>query len=353
MATSFVPATYAFLLASLLTAGLIVLMRRSRLAGMSLDHPNHRSLHHQPTPRIGGIAMLLAVSACLLVWPHTGVPPAMLLLAGLLAVVSLLDDRSDLPILLRLATHIAAATLMVLVWVGTTTIAQGGGGRIAAWLLTAHGAVLLIIALCWMANLFNFMDGANGLAGGMAAIGFGTFAIAAALSPIPHIGITLVSAAIAGAACGFLLFNFPKARVFMGDAGSIPIGFLAAAIAVQGNLSRAWPWWFGLMIFSPFIVDATATIARRIAKGDKFWRAHREHYYQRLILSGWSHTKTVLSYYFLMLCSAISALISQNSELLYPIALFWVITYSLLIFSLEWRFHQKNNDKTKKHPGAT
>ncbi len=353
MATSFAPATYAFLLASLLTAGLIGLLRGSALARLSIDHPNHRSLHHQPTPRIGGIAMLLAVSACLLAWSSKGLPPAMLLLGGLLMVVSLLDDRNDLPILLRLATHVAAATLMVLVWVSIATTAQGGSSRLAAWLLTAHGAALLILTLCWMANLFNFMDGANGLAGGMTAIGFGTFAIAAANSPTHHAGIALVSASMAGSACGFLLFNFPRARVFMGDAGSIPIGFLAAAIAVQGNLAGAWPWWFGLMIFSPFIVDATATIARRIARGEKFWLAHREHYYQRLILSGWSHTKTVLSYYFLMLCSAISALISQNSELLYPIALFWVITYSLLIFSLEWRFHQKNNDKTKKHPGAT
>lgn len=208
MATSFAPATFAFLLSSLLTAGLIVLMRGSRLARMSIDHPNHRSLHHQPTPRIGGIAMLLAVSACLLVWTYKGVPPAMLGLSVLLAVVSLLDDRSDLPILLRLATHVAAATLMVLVWVGAATITQGAGGsRIASWLLTVHGAILLIFALCWMANLFNFMDGANGLAGGMAAIGFSTFAIAAALSPLRDIGVMLICASIGGAACGFLLLD--------------------------------------------------------------------------------------------------------------------------------------------------
>ena len=144
----------------------------------------------------------------------------------------------------------------------------------------------------------------------------------------------------------------PPAKIFMGDAGSIPFGFLAATLDIHGALAGLWSWWFGLLVFSPFIVDATVTLIRRLARRERIWIAHREHYYQRLILSGWSHRKTVCSYYLLMLGSAISALIAQNSRLLYPTVTFWVITYMSLLLYLEWRFHQYKKDKSEEHPGA-
>ena len=110
---------------------------------------------------------------------------------------------------------------------------------------------------------------------------------------------------IAAATSGFLIFNFPPAKIFMGDVGSIPLGFLVGAIGVYGRQKEAWPLWFPVMVFAPFFVDASITLLRRIVRGERVWQAHRQHYYQRLILSGWSHRKTVLAEYVLMLiCSA-------------------------------------------------
>ncbi|MEP7154834.1 MAG: glycosyltransferase family 4 protein [Betaproteobacteria bacterium] len=273
------------------------------------------------------------------------------LAAGLLAV-SLLDDRSNLPVAWRLAAHAASAICLVLVWRASTANSATPPVETFSWLATWWGAGLTIIAICWSTNLFNFMDGADGLAGGMTLIGFGAYAIASSSSSTVGTDLATLTTAISGAALGFLLFNLPPAKVFMGDAGAVPIGFLAAALGVEGYLRGVWPLGFGVLVFSPFIVDATVTLLRRLARGEKIWMAHREHYYQRLILSGFSHRQTVFSYYVLMLGSALSALIAQKHSLLYPIASFWVITYLSLLMYLEWRFYQQKKHKTEKNSEA-
>jgi UDP-N-acetylmuramyl pentapeptide phosphotransferase/UDP-N-acetylglucosamine-1-phosphate transferase len=120
-----------------------------------------------------------------------------------------------------------------------------------------------------------------------------------------------VNASIASAAGAFLLFNFHPARIFLGDTGSTTFGFLAVAIGLLGWRDGVWSIWFPVLVFSPFIVDATATLLRRGLQGERFWLAHRTHYYQRLILSGWSHRKTALVEYGLMLSCGICALAFQ------------------------------------------
>ena len=115
-------------------------------------------------------------------------------------------------------------------------------------------------------------------------------------------------AIVAAAAAAFLVFNFPPARLFMGDAGSIPVGFLAAALFVTGWRDGDWPFWFPAAVFAPFIVDATLTLAKRILSGERIWDAHNKHYYQRLVRMGWGHRKTALAEYALMLASGITAL---------------------------------------------
>ena len=153
-----------------------------------------------------------------------------------------------------------------------------------------HVAVLAVLAIVWAANLYNFMDGADGLAGGMALFGFGSYAIAAFLSGADLYGV--LCASIAAASAGFLVFNFPPARIFMGDAGSVPLGFLAGALGVLGWSRGYWPLWFPLLVFAPFVCDATLTLLRRILRRERVWQAHKEHYYQRLVRMGFGHRGT-------------------------------------------------------------
>jgi UDP-N-acetylmuramyl pentapeptide phosphotransferase/UDP-N-acetylglucosamine-1-phosphate transferase len=150
------------------------------------------------------------------------------------------------------------------------------------------------------------MDGMDGLAGGMAVIGFGTFALLGLYSHEEAFGFSALLVSLSAA--GFLVFNFPPARIFMGDMGSGSLGFLAALFVLWGD-HVGIPLWLGLMVFSPFLVDATWTVLRRALQGKKPWQAHREHFYQRLVGQGWSHRRTTLWTYALMLkCSLFAVL---------------------------------------------
>jgi UDP-N-acetylmuramyl pentapeptide phosphotransferase/UDP-N-acetylglucosamine-1-phosphate transferase len=173
------------------------------------------------------------------------------------------------------------------------------------WLLR----VFCVLLSVWLVNLYNFMDGMDGLAGGMAVIGFGTLALLGYLAGSPaYAAAALVVAAAAG---GFLPFNFPPARLFMGDVGSGSLGFLAAFFILLAERLRLFPLWMSLLVFSPFVVDASWTLIRRACKGRIPWQAHREHFYQRLVRSGWSHRRTTLWSYILMLkCAALAVLAS-------------------------------------------
>jgi UDP-N-acetylmuramyl pentapeptide phosphotransferase/UDP-N-acetylglucosamine-1-phosphate transferase len=250
---------------------------------------------------------------------------------------------------LRLLVHAGAAILIVLLWVNAFGLTAGRSSASLRWLMSPAGALVIALAIVWMTNLYNFMDGADGLAGGMSLIGFGTFAAALALLPNSAQPFGLLVTSIAGAAAGFLLFNFPPAKVFMGDAGAIPLGFLAATLGIQGNMLGLWPWWFAVLVFSPFIVDATFTLLRRTAQGNKPWIAHRDHYYQRLILAGWSHRKTALAYYAFMAFASASALGAIRNVDADAILLPWVITYVLVLLLLEWRLGRKKNKKPKNN----
>src|SRR5690606_10611586 len=138
--------------------------------------------------------------------------------------------------------------------------------------------------------LYNFMDGSDGLAGGMAVIGFGAGGAAAWLAgdaalPPGHL-------CVAAAAAASLVFNRPPPRTFLGGAGSVPLAFLAAALGSFGWRAGCWPAWFPVLVFAPFVIDATLTLARRIARRERIWQAHRDHYYQRLVRMGWGHRRT-------------------------------------------------------------
>lgn len=294
---------------AVLTVAVMLLLLRS--GNLPLDRPNPRSLHSVPVPRTGGVAMMMGifVAALMLRADHGIVGPA-----AALAVLSYLDDRHQLPALIRLGAHLLAAGIFVWSSIGFENTLV---------------AVILILALAWLTNLYNFMDGSDGLAGGMAVIGFCAYAIAAWLGGM--IGLSGLSLSIATAAAGFLIFNFPPARVFMGDVGSIPLGFLAGAIGAVGWQQGLWPAWFPLVVFAPFIVDASVTLVRRLLRGQRVWQAHRQHYYQRLILAGWSHRKAAASEYALMLACAAAGLLCLRASPAAQLTVIGALTVALVV----------------------
>jgi UDP-N-acetylmuramyl pentapeptide phosphotransferase/UDP-N-acetylglucosamine-1-phosphate transferase len=303
----------ALVAAAVGSAALTAVLRRTPLAQLLADQPNERSLHDAPRARIGGLGVVASsVVPCLLFGYRELVVPMACALA--LALVSLRDDRHSLPVFVRLGAHFAAAFAVVLACPGASTF----------WASAAA-----VAAIAWMTNLFNFMDGADGLAGGMGVIGFG--ALAAAAQWGQQGAIALSSAMIAAACLGFLVHNFPPARVFLGDAGSIPLGFLAGTLGAWGWWRGTWPAWFPAMAFAPFIADATATLVRRVARGEPFWRAHRSHLYQRLILGGWSHRRLALGAYAVMALSATCALLALATEGMLRSAIISAWTAALLL----------------------
>lgn len=303
------------------------LLRRGK--SLPMDHPNARSLHETPTPCIGGLGIMAGMLAAVAWLAAAGALQALLpivLAACVLAAVSLLDDMRGLPVALRFLAHLVAAVACLL--------ALG----LAGWALLA--ATLVVV---WMTNLYNFMDGADGLAGGMATIGFAALALAAWLGNAPE--LAAFCASIAAAALAFLRYNFPPARVFMGDAGSIPLGFLAATLGILGARQNVWPWLFPVLVFSPFIVDASVTLVRRALRGEKVWQAHRSHYYQRVVLLGASHRQLVMAAYVLMLASV--ALAFALRALPHHVA--WLLmlsaaTYLVILLAIDWRWRQARNE---------
>lgn len=250
---------------------------------LATDVPNDRSLHTLPTPRAGAWGLVPVALAG--IWMAAPELRAIASIAAMLAVLSVVDDRRGLPARVRFCGHVAGVIALLLFCPSS----------VPWWV-----AIAVAFALVWMVNLYNFMDGADGLAGGMTFFGFGGYAAAALLSPHPVPGLAVAALSVAGASLGFLAFNFHPARIFLGDAGSISVGFLAGAIGYWGWTRGAWPAWIPPMLFSPFIADASVTLLKRLLRGEKFWQAHREHYYQRMIRSGMGHGQTALFWYVVM-----------------------------------------------------
>jgi len=278
----FVTAAAASWLATRLV--LTVLERRA-----IFDHPNERSSHVRPTPRGGGLAVTsvaLAAGALLVAtgaldgaaWPALA---AALALAGL----SWLDDLMSLPAGLRLAVHAAAVAAVLATMPGDSLVFQG---LLPPWLDRIAAGLLWI----WFVNLFNFMDGIDGISGvETIAIGGGVFLLTALGGVVPA-AQGWFGLAIAGAALGFLAWNWHPARIFMGDVGSVPLGFLLGWLLLQ--TAAAGDWAAAAILPLYYLADATITLARRALRGEKIWQAHREHFYQRPVLRGLRHDAVTL-----------------------------------------------------------
>lgn len=253
-----------------------------------LDRPNERSSHVVPTPRGGGIAVIgVSVVAWLAlvaggIAPPRAVPVA--LVAAGLALVSWFDDLRGLSPGIRLLAQFVAVAAGV--W------ALPHGAIFQGWLPLELDAIAVALIWVWFVNLFNFMDGIDGIDGSeAAAIGLGIVLVAGAGGGV-DLSIAAPAAAIAAAALGFLVWNWAPARIFLGDVGSVPLGYLLGfplfELALRGQ------WRAALILPLYFLADATLTLVRRLARGERVWQAHREHFYQRAVLSGLSHDAVVL-----------------------------------------------------------
>ncbi|HEX7198868.1 MAG TPA: glycosyltransferase family 4 protein, partial [Dongiaceae bacterium] len=247
------------LLTCLTTRVLIPILTRREI----LDRPNERSSHRVPTPRGGGIAVVGSILLAWIVLALTDSVPSgvfgVALGAVLLAAVSWLDDLRGLSPVVRLLAQAAAVAVGILVLPGPRDLLY----------LAAIGLVWI-----WWINLFNFMDGIDGLAGSeAAAIGAGLL-LFASVGAGADSALRTLAAALTGAAIGFLVWNWSPAKIFLGDVGSVPLGyllgFLLTDLAVRGY------WKIALILPLYFLADATITLARRLLRGERVWQAHRE-----------------------------------------------------------------------------
>jgi UDP-N-acetylmuramyl pentapeptide phosphotransferase/UDP-N-acetylglucosamine-1-phosphate transferase len=271
-------------LGAIATRLLIPLLRRSGV----LDRPNERSSHNAPTPRGGGIAVLGTVLVFWLGLAAGGwITPrlvAVALAALLLAAVSWLDDLRGLPPLLRLIAQAAAVAT------GLAALPAPASAD-AAWLGSTAALPILGIVWLWWVNLYNFMDGIDGIAGCQtAAIGGGLLTFTA-IGGGTDASVALLAAPILGAALGFLLWNWAPARIFLGDVGSVPLGYLTGYLLLGLVVAGAWKIAAILPLY--FFTDATLTLGRRLLRGERVWQPHRQHFYQRAVRRGLGHAAVV------------------------------------------------------------
>ena len=281
----------AFLLSWMLTA----LMRRYALSVELLDHPNERSSHSVPTPRGGGMAIVLSFLALSGGLAGFGLASPVLLAAllgsgGIVALVGFLDDRQALPARWRFLAHAAAAVWSLWLMHGIPKVAMLG----YAVDLGGFGLALAGVYLVWMINLFNFMDGIDGIAS--------VEAISASLggalcwwlaTGTPHWPMPVLFAACV---LGFLAWNYPPAKIFMGDAGSGFLGMVLGLFSLWTAQQAPQVFWCWFILFGCFMVDATTTLVRRVRRGETFNEAHRSHAYQYAARRHGSHRHITLAF---------------------------------------------------------
>ena len=290
----------AFVLVVAATAALTGVVLRVLRRYAVLDRPSARSSHDAPTPRGGGLAVLAVLlpawAAIGLAWPAAGGAALAGVLPGalLLAAVSWIDDLRGLDPRLRLAAH-ALAVGIGLAAMAPVPVFQG---LLPLWLDRLAAG----LAWLWFVNLFNFMDGIDGLAASETACLGGGLALIALVGGWPGatapLGLTLTAAGL-----GFLLWNRPPAKLFLGDVGSVPLGYLAGWLLLDAASAGAWA--AALILPAYYLADATLTLAGRAGRGESVTEAHAEHFYQRAVRAGRSHGQVVL-----MVLAANAALIA-------------------------------------------
>lgn len=276
--------TFAGVVSAVLTAG----MRSYAGSRSILDQPNHRSAHAAPMPRGGGVALVAATLsalwiACLLGWVPARVSIA--LTGGGLAVAAIgwVDDLRGASVRARLLVH-ALAAAWALAWLGGLPEVRAGESVLT---LGWSGTALALVGVVWATNLYNFMDGADGFAGTEALMAAGVGGLL--LAGVGAWELALVSFIVASASAGFLVWNWPPAKIFMGDVGSGFLGHTLAVLAIASERMSGVSLLTWLIVLGVFVFDATVTLFRRLGRGDPVAAAHAQHAYQRVVAKTRSH----------------------------------------------------------------
>lgn len=284
------------------------------------DVPNERSLHHRVVSRTGGIGIFMAIWSSLAIGLYLGADlkhaVLFLVIATPVLGVSLIDDYWQLPVLARLLVHLLAAAAFFFYYPLSGVTILPGIYLTESTLLWIFG----VGGMVWLTNLYNFMDGMDGLAGGMGFFGFGTLAVLGYLGG--NVEYAMFCGVMSASALGFLVFNFPPAKIFMGDVGSSGYGFLAGAVAIWGDVSGVVALWKAALLFSPFIVDATITLVRRVLTGKRVWQAHRSHFYQRAVQSGFTHRRVLMSEITIMVFLGVTVI---GLRYVYDVVIEWIV----------------------------
>lgn len=324
---AFTLVTYGMLLAGAFGVALLAtpLMRRFALRHALLDVPNERSAHSVPTPRGGGSAIAAAFFsslALLLWWDVLPQAAGMALLWGglLVAAVGAWDDRRHIAPLWRLLAHVLAA-VWALFWLGKD--------------LSVVHASLALLGIVWLTNLYNFMDGIDGLAGSQALCAALAGGVLLWLSDAP--GLALASLTLAMSSAGFLVWNWPPAKIFMGDTGSGLLGYSFAVLALASAQSGALSALIWLILLAPFVLDATLTLLRRMLRGECWYQAHATHLYQRVAQAGYSHKQVTMAVIILnvALLWGLAAWLWRHAELAV-----WTVSVAGIIGAAAWMYLQ-------------
>ena len=325
----------AGLLAALVTWMLVRLALKLLVAYNVLDRPDKRSSHKGTVPTGGGIAVICVVLPgwifLALITGTLGEIRIIVASAAILAGISFIDDIRQVPQWVRLAAHVSAVTLGLILLPDSALLFDG---------LLPHWADRLATGVTWVwfINLFNFMDGIDGLTGVETIAVAGGLATALLITTSGEGGDwsrAPLAAVLAGAAAGFLVLNWQPARLFLGDTGSVPLGYLLGWLLVW-SACVAGLWWLALVLPLYYWADATTTLLARGAKGEKIWRAHRHHAYQVAVQAGASHA-TVAG--FIALINVALVLLALLA-LVRVIPVWSTITLAVVLTSMAlWRLH--------------
>ncbi len=327
-----------FLLSTIIICGTYSFLSYFHIARKFLDVPSERSIHKTAKPRTGGLGIffnLILLSFFFIDGDEIKFYYYFLLLISLIFLVSLWDDIYSLSFLPKIITHVIAATLFSYLYFSSVNIIDFN-------YIYFFVIIFLIISSI---NLFNFIDGADGFVAGIFSCSILIFMFFIFLSQLPQSNNLLIFTSICFFSCiVFLYYNFFPSRIFLGDSGSTMLGFIFATVSIIGIDLRLWPYWFPVLLILPFLLDTGITLLKRIYKKQKIWLAHKEHYYQRMLLMGMSHTKlSILSYCYVLIAGMLGLVLDSfnNFKITVITFIFLCFTFSMLMFFIDKKWPAK------------